>query len=154
MGRKVICLYCGENFDRDLESFIQVGNRYAHEKCFEYGDKIHKLMKDLLQKNYGPVKINRQLASFHKDGYSLQDIYETLVYWYKIKKGDVSKANGGVGIFPYIYPDYIQYKEQQEKIAQTNRGKKVSDYVNKDGQHIEAKIDPSWKIRGVKFFNL
>ena len=30
---KVICKYCGKKFDKDLEPFKKVGNRYAHENC-------------------------------------------------------------------------------------------------------------------------
>ena len=35
MARKVKCLFCGEQFDRDSVEFVQVKNRYAHKECFD-----------------------------------------------------------------------------------------------------------------------
>ena len=35
MARKVKCLFCGEQFDRDNVEFVQVKNRYAHKECFD-----------------------------------------------------------------------------------------------------------------------
>ena len=154
---QVKCLYCGKAFYREDEEYIQINRRYSHKKCQEYRDKIHQLAQQVLNQYYIEQRVEKNIKDFANKGMSLEDIYETAKYWYCIqKKQEVfpEKSQGGIGIVPYIYSDYIQYKEQQEKIAQTNRGKKVSDYVNKNGPHIEAKIDPSWKIRGVKFFNL
>ena len=150
----VKCLYCGESFYREDEEFIIVGRRYAHKKCGEYGDKIHALMKELLQEKYSPMKINKQMTTFYQEGYTIDSIYETLIYWYKIKKSDASKANGGIGIFPYVYPEFLQYKMQQDKIKNTNKNKKLNHYINIDEKEVEGKIDTKWKFRRVNFFNL
>ena len=41
----------------------------------------------------------------------------TLVYWYEIKNAPLDKANGGIGIVPYIYE---QAKEYYAKINEAN----------------------------------
>lgn len=149
----VICLYCGESFYREDVEYIQVGRRYAHKKCADYADKIHELMQDVLKESYSKTKINKQLTQFYKDGYALKNIYYSLVYWYEVEKGDPSKANGGIGIFPYVYPRYLSYKQKQDKIASTNKGKTLNDYIGEPIK-IESKIQPKWKFRRVKFFDL
>ena len=50
----------------------------------------------------------------HKDfkkeyNYSYTGIQKTLYWWYEIKKNDLSKANDGIGIVPFIYKDACDY---------------------------------------------
>lgn len=50
---------------------------------------------------------------------------KSLRYFYEIKHGDKTKANGGIGIIPYIYPEAAEYYyriwlAQQENIERIN----------------------------------
>lgn len=118
----VICKYCGKTFDSDKEEFIKEGPRYIHKKCYNnkqneegYRIKIHDFMRQLLQDSYSKYKIDKQIKEFVADGKSISGIYKTLNYWYNIKKADTSKANGGIGIVPYVYSDAKKYYKEQVK---------------------------------------
>ena len=41
--------------------------------------------------------------------YTYSGMKKALVYFYEIKKNDISKANGGIGIIPYVYRDAYNY---------------------------------------------
>ena len=36
-------------------------------------------------------------------------MYKTLIWWFELKHGDIEKANGGIGIIPYVYEQASQY---------------------------------------------
>ena len=68
--------------------------------------------------------IQKQIHNFIVDnGYSYNGIYKTLVYYYDIKKNPTDKANGGIGIVPYVYEEakryyyylYLTNKKNEEK---------------------------------------
>ncbi len=118
----VICKYCGKTFDADKEEYQKEGPRYIHKKCYNnkmnesgYVIKIHELMKQLLQDGYSKHKIDKQIKQFTEEGKSISGIYKTLDYWYNIKQSDTSKANGGIGIVPYVYSEAKSYHRQQAK---------------------------------------
>jgi len=161
LAHPVTCYYCGERFDRDKEEAVQVNSRrWAHKKCaqentVDYRQLIFDLMKSVLKEKYSYFKINQQIAAFQKDaGYTLENIYGTLNYWYNVKKSGTEKANGGIGIVPYVYAEYLGWKERQEAIKQSNVGKKISDFVGQQPRVIEGKAIPIKKPRHVRFYEL
>ena len=44
-----------------------------------------------------------------ENGYSYSGMLKSLVYFYEVKKNPVDKANGSIGIIPFIYNDAYQY---------------------------------------------
>ena len=120
--RAVKCLYCGETFYREAESYEKIGNRYAHSKCAEehrknvsaesYKDLILKKVKEYLGTSFIRQKTDRQIQSFLKDGKTLEGIYQAVVYWFDVKNGDIEAANGGIGIVDYIYDEAIKYYQR------------------------------------------
>ena len=50
-------------------------------------------------------------------------------YFYEIKKNDTSKANGGIGIIPYVYNDAFNYYYAIWEAQQKNTEKVLSDYT-------------------------
>ena len=156
MARKpaVICLYCNKSFHREDEEYGQEGRRYFHKRC---GDKVKKLQEFLAEKLgdfYSPTKIKNQINKITKDGYSLDDICDTMYWWYEIKKSDPSKSNGGIGIFSYVYGDYINYKNHQEKVANLNKDKDIEDYISDDSIKITIHRTPIKKPKKLNLFNL
>ena len=61
--------------------------------------------------------------------YTYSGIYKTLQYWYEIKNNDISKANGGIGIVPYVYDQAKQYFISIWIAQQQNENKIMADYV-------------------------
>ena len=74
----------------------------------------------------------------------------TLVYWYEIKKAQIDKAQGGIGIIPYIYE---QAKEYYGKIKQANELN--ADIKNYKIQFKEITIEaPKPELRQPRLFKL
>lgn len=118
---KVICLYCKETFDRDVKPFVQIGRRYAHAECAEKVnqeknqseldyEQLILYIKKILKESYVDAKVKKQIMSFKKQyNYTYSGMLKTLQWWYEIKKNQVDKANGGIGIIPFVYQDAYNY---------------------------------------------
>lgn len=125
MAKKIMvkCLYCGETFDRNNPSiqFVQVGRRYAHKDCAEeYNNSLTQDQKDLnslieyikklLGDDYNFMKVKKQIEDYHKKyGYSYSGMLRSLTWFYEVKQNSIDKANGGIGIIPFIYNDAYKY---------------------------------------------
>lgn len=122
MAHPVKCIYCGERFDRDNEPFVEVSkNRYGHKDC--YDGRLNNLTEEernkiLLQEyilklfNYSvvPVKVQRQIDNFIDiQGYTYTGMLQALQYFFSVQGHSTEKANGGIGIIPYVYEDANQY---------------------------------------------
>lgn len=120
--KKCKCYYCQTIFDRDKEPWEQVtANRYAHKSCAEkyqvtvstqdqqYNELV-KYIESLFGTNYVNAKVAKQIRDFRQTyNYSYSGMLGTLVYWFEIKKGTIDKANGGIGIIPYMYEEAKKY---------------------------------------------
>ena len=148
----VICLYCNQTFQREEEEFVQEGRRYAHKDCANKIKKLQDFLAAAMGEYYSPTKIKNQINKTTKEGYSLEDICDTMHWWYEVQKGDPSKSNGGIGIFSYIYPDYIKYKNNQDKNANINKNKILEDYVDNVPLEVIVKPTPIKKPR-MKLFS-
>ncbi len=151
---QVICLYCNKKFYREEEEFEQIGRRYAHKTCIQKVDKIHKLMQEKCGKLYSKNKIDAQINKFTKDGYELDHIWETINWWFGIRGEDASKANGGIGIFPHVYPDYMQEKIKKSKYKEVLQGQKISDFIDEPKKSYTISKKYIKKPKRVKLFEL
>ena len=54
--------------------------------------------------------INKQLKKYKEEqGYSYTGILKSLIYFYEVKANSTDKANGSLGIVPYVYQDAYNY---------------------------------------------
>ena len=156
----VKCYYCGKEFSREDTEYVAVNSRrYAHKICAEnyidYKSKIHDFMKEKLNSQYSFTKIESQIKRIKtQEKINEEIIYKTLVYWYNILGNSTDKANGGIGIVPYVYNQYLKWEEEQKNNSQINKNKKISDFVNKNPIIVEGKITPIRKPRHVKYYEL
>ena len=67
------------------------------------------------------LQINRYLQE-HPE-YTYSGIKRTLEYFYKIKKNPIEKANGGIGIVPWVYEEAKRYYYNQWLLSQKNAEK-------------------------------
>lgn len=157
----VICLHCNQKFDASKEEYVKVGRRYAHAKCAaqkeeskskEEKDKeeLERYIKDLFHYEILPLKVKRQIEEYTKDyKYSYSGILKTLVYYYSVQHGDIKKANGGIGIVPYVYQQAHDYYYDIWLANQRNNG--VDGYTP---EVIEYRIkDPKPKPKRRKIFS-
>lgn len=124
MAHMVKCTVCGKQFDRDKVQAVKVSaRRYAHYSCKPDGElvplanpvdedllKLEAYIEDLLGKDYNHAKVKKQIKDFKNDyDYSYSGMLKTLVWFYDIKGNPKEKANGGIGIIPFVYKDALNY---------------------------------------------
>ena len=120
--RMVKCKYCGVQFDRNSEPFVEVGGRrYAHKACAEnkeaaipQEEKDYQALEDYIKKlfkeDYLNAKTRKQIRDFRKEyNYTFSGMLKTLYWWYEVKGNSKDKANGGIGIVPFVYRDAYNY---------------------------------------------
>lgn len=142
MAHRVKCYYCGSTFDRDrVVDCVKVnGNRYAHLECHlrkqeektqEEKDleALEEYILKLLELDYITPKIKKQISDYkEKYNYSYTGMQKALVYFYDVKKNTTEKANGGIGIIPYVYQDAYRYYYSIWLANQSNQAKPVEQY--------------------------
>ena len=164
MAHKVKCVYCGKVFDRDKVACVQVSNRrYAHKECSE-GEmqrlskeeldkqKLEEYIVKLLGADYVTARVHKQINQYVKEyNFTYSGIHKALVYFYEVQKHSTDKANGGIGIIPYVYEDAYKYYYNLQAIQNKNKEKNISNYQPKI---FTVKIPPpKRKERKHKIFN-
>lgn len=141
----VKCFYCGEIFDAAKEPFIMANSRrYAHVECAKQHEaqlteedkariELEKYVKQLLNISSITPKIKKQIEKYITENqYTYSGIHRSLIYFYEIKKNDISKANGGLGIVPYVYQEAYNYYYNIWLAQQTNENKNLEQYKPKE----------------------
>ena len=142
MAHRVKCYYCGITFDRDkVVDCVKVnGSRYAHLECHLKAqdektqeekdlEALEQYIIELLRIDYINPRVRKQINDFKAQyNYSYTGMLKSLKYFYEVKKNDVSKAKGGIGIIPYIYQDAWNYYYHIWVANQSNQAKPVEQY--------------------------
>ena len=164
MARKVKCLFCGEQFDRDSVEFVQVKNRYAHKECFDKAEasksqeekdlkELEEYIMKMFNETFVNARIRQQIKRMREQyNYSYSGILKSLIYFFDIRRNTIEKANGGIGIVPYVYEDARKYYYDLYMAQKRNEDKKVGELVSK-GREIKIK-PPTRKPREIKLFDL
>lgn len=134
----VKCYYCGKQFDRDIEGYIKPNaRRYAHKICPNINqeiiqkqqtiDNFYQYTKKILGDNFTFVRVRQQVEEYLKEPYNFtyEGMMLSLKYWYEIKKNNVDKAKGAIGIIPYIYNDAKKYFIDIYNAQQINKNKNL-----------------------------
>ena len=138
---KVKCKYCGQTFDRDLVPYKQVSERrYAHLACAVAAEnektqaekdkeELEKYIMELLGEDYISPRVRKQMSGYiEMYNFTYSGMKKALVYFYEVKGNDKSKANGGIGIIPYIYREAYNYYYDLWLAKQKNEHKVISSY--------------------------
>jgi len=78
-------------------------------------------------------RITLQIKKYMQDHpeYTYSGIKRTLEYFYEVKNNPIEKANGGIGIVPWVYEEAKRYFYNQWLLSQKNAEKDISAYVPK-----------------------
>ena len=149
---KVKCKYCGVVFDRDKEPFKQISERrYAHLKCAiaaeneksqaeKDKEELEKYIMELLEEDYISPRVRKQINNFVEQyNFTYSGMRKALIYFYEVQGNDKKKANGGIGIIPYVYRDSYNYYYSLWLAKQKNENKVIVDYKPKVR---EVRIEP------------
>ena len=143
MAHYVTCSICKERFDRDKYPAVLVSSRrYAHALCAgKLSAEETKIQQDkkqleeyiihLFNLEHMDGRITLQIQKYMQDHpeYTYSGIKRTLQYFYEIKKNPIEKANGGIGIVPWVYEEARRYYYNQWLLSQKNVDKNVEAYV-------------------------
>lgn len=142
MAHIVTCIHCKQKFDRDKFPYVQVSTRrYAHQECSlsedqkknkEEQDKIEleNYILQLFKTDFIDPRIRKQIKQYKEEyNYTYSGIRKALVYFYEVKGNSIEKANGGIGIVPYVYQHAYNYYLALWQAQQKNQDKVLVDYV-------------------------
>lgn len=101
---------------RDGSKIVMQEPLFTRDDFIEY---VHMLLKgNVAKRTYSLAQ------QWYDKGNSWFDMARALEYFYVVKKEDISKANGSIGIIPYVFNDaslyYTSREEQQRRKLQTN----------------------------------
>ena len=145
MAHYVICSICKERFDRDKYPAVLISSRrYAHASCagkltpeeaeLEKEQKaLESYIIHLFKLEHMDGRITLQIKKYMQDHpeYTYSGIKRTLEYFYEIKGNPIDKANGGIGIVPWVYEEAKRYYYNQWLLSQKNAEKDIQSYVPK-----------------------
>lgn len=148
----VKCLYCGKMFDANTESYVKPNERrYAHTACANgieaaktQEEKDREELENYIKQLFGiksiSVKIKKQIEKYHQENnYSYSGIKKSLIYFFEIRGNSLEKANGGIGIVPYVYADAFTYYRAIWEAQQQNKDIQLSEYILPTREiHIES----------------
>ena len=137
----VTCAYCQKPMSKKDADCVMIGNnKYVHKACQELEEKREKTdkeqledyIKELFNTTYIDPRVRAQIKKYVEEfNYSYSGIRKALVYHYEIKGGDKSKANGGIGIVPYVYENAYNYYYSLWLAKQKNKDVEVEQYTPK-----------------------
>ena len=155
----VKCLYCGEQFDTNEESFVKINRRYAHTKCAEKQDsakiqeekdfdELYQYCKHLFGKEMDFVSFKRLAEKYKQEyGYSYNGMTKTLKWFYEIKGNSIEKANASIGIIPYVYAEAREYYYKIYQAIEKNQN-----YIKEDSIREINIASPRQKIKHKKLW--
>lgn len=144
---------------KDADCVVISEGKYAHKKCVELEnkreltdkEKLDRYIMKLFGTEYVHQRVRRQINTYISDyNYSYSGIQKALIYFYEIKGNSLDKANGGIGIVPYIYQDAYNYYYALWEAQQKNQGKDISNFIPKE--KVITISPPQRKIKKRKLF--
>ena len=149
----VICAYCKKEMSKKDDDCIMISNgKYVHKACEELEEKREKTDKEQLEDYikklfnipYVDPMIKKQINKYITEyNYTYSGMQKALHYFYVIKGNDIAKANGGLGIIPYIYQKAYNYYYDLWVAQQKNQNIQVELYVPKV---VEIVIPPPKRV--------
>ena len=102
-----------------------------NEKSQAEKDKedLENYIMNLLGEEFISPKVRKQISNYIETyNFTYSGMKKALVYFYEVKGNDKSKANGGIGIIPYVYRDAYNYYYSIWLANQKNEDKIVTNY--------------------------
>ena len=112
-------------------------NEYLDELAFLAETAGAQVVKRFTQKLDSPNSVTyvgkgklEEIKQYVEEyNYTYSGIHKALIYHFEIKGGSVEKANGGIGIVPYVYQNAYRYYYALWEAQQKNKDKVVHEYV-------------------------
>ena len=135
----VNCLYCKELINKNDKDVVKFRvSCYAHRACKDKDDarpktaeeKLYLYIRDLFNVDAVPLRVKKQITQYINEyNYTYSGILGTLIYCYEVKKNPLEKANGGIGIVPYLYQEAKNYYTRLDELKSKNKDLKKIEKV-------------------------
>lgn len=135
---QVKCACCQKTMSKKDNDCVLLNNgKYVHKACQEIEEKREKTdkeqledyIKELFNVTYIDPRVRKQIQKYVEEfNYTYSGIRKALIYHYEIKGGDKSKANGAIGIVPYVYQQAFNYYLALWQAQQKNENKVIEEY--------------------------
>ena len=146
MAKHIVkCKYCGLQFDANIEPYVMVSaRRYAHKACAEKHaaeqtqeerdeEQFYQYTKKIFGEDYNYITTRKLAKQYIKEnGYSYSGMLKSLIWFYEIQNNSVDKANGSIGIIPYIYNKARDYYYSLYLAKLANEEKDIAKYIPKE----------------------
>jgi hypothetical protein len=114
---------------------------------------LESYIKNLLGDDYNPARVKKQIKDYKNEyNYSYSGMLKALVWFYEIKGNSIEKANGGIGILPFVYQDAYNYYYSLYLAQLVNEEKDVNQYKTKVREIVIK--SPSVAEKPVRLFDL
>ena len=129
------CPHCNNEVKEEDAIYNTKTKRYYHEFCYNElleRKQLCDYICELFSYKKPSVRIYQQMTSYHDKGVSYSDMLLTLKYFYEIKKGDINKSQGGIGIIPYVLEEAKEFAtlekiEQDKLIAKFEQNEQIKE---------------------------
>lgn len=129
------CPHCNNEVKEEDAIYNTKTKRYYHEFCYNElleRKQLCDYICELFSYKKPSVRIYQQMTSYHNKGVSYSDMLLTLKYFYEIKKGDINKSQGGIGIIPYVLEEAKEFAtlekiEQDKLIAKFEQNEQIKE---------------------------
>ena len=129
------CPHCNNEVKEEDAIYNTKTKRYYHEFCYNElleRKQLCDYICELFSYKKPSVRIYQQMTSYHDKGVSYSDMLLALKYFYEIKKGDINKSQGGIGIIPYVLEEAKEFAtleklEQDKLIAKFEQNEQIKE---------------------------
>ena len=116
----VTCVVCGKEFEaqkttkkycsKDCENAMRRARWAARPKEEKEQQELYDYIVKLFKVEFVPPIMRKQIKKYIDEyHYSYSGIQKSLYWFYELKKNPIDKANGNLGIVPYVYQDAYKY---------------------------------------------
>ena len=93
-------------------------------------NELENYIMKLFKTTYIDPKVRKQIKQYVDEyNFTYSGIHKALIYHFEIKGGSIEKANGGIGIVPYVYQNAYRYYYALWEAQQKNKDVVVNEYV-------------------------
>lgn len=133
----VECFVCKKHINKKTDKYKQIGKKFFHLECAEIEEKREKtdlekleiFIMSLFNIDYVSPRIKKQIQNYVNDyNFSYSGIQKSLEYFYVVKDNSLDKANGGIGIVPFVYNDAYNYYYSLWEAKQKNLNIDIEKY--------------------------
>ena len=103
--------------------------------------------------DYVSPRVQKQIKEYKKNyNFTYSGMLKALIYFFEVKQNPIEKANGGIGILPYIYKEAYDYYYSIYLANNKNKSKDLSTYKIKTKESTIQKPERAVKKRNLFSF--